>query len=311
MSLRQNFTHYIQYLQNTICNTLEEIDGKAEFKEDAWQRPEGGGGKTRVIRDGNVFEKGGVNISTVHGKLNDALKKQLNVDHEEFFACGLSLVIHPKNPMVPTVHANFRFFELYDKNGKPRDCWFGGGMDMTPYYLWEEDAIHFHKTIKSISDEHGEDLFPIFKEACDTYFYNAHRKEARGIGGSFFDYLRGGKYDRTTQDWYDFTTAMGEAFLETYVPIVERRKDEPYGEKEKIWQEIRRGRYVEFNLIHDKGTLFGLRSNGRIESILMSLPATVRWEYNHEPEAGSREEELLKYLVPIDWVGYETVEERR
>lgn len=311
MSLRQNFTHYIHYLQNTICQGLEDIDGKATFKEDAWQRPGGGGGKTRVIRGGNVFEKGGVNVSTVHGKLNEALKKQLNVDHDEFFACGLSLVIHPVNPMVPTTHANFRFFELYDAHGKPQDSWFGGGMDLTPYYLWKEDAIHFHQTIKNTSDEYGKDLFPIFKEACDIYFYNAHRKEARGIGGNFFDYLREGKHGRTTQDWYDFTTAMGETFLEAYLPIVKRRMHEPYGEKEKIWQEIRRGRYVEFNLIHDKGTLFGLRSDGRIESILMSLPATVRWEYNHEPEAGSREEELLKYLVPIDWVGYEMAEEIR
>ncbi len=301
MSLRQNFTLYIHYLQNHICDALEEIDGKAQFEVDDWKREEGGGGQTRIIRNGNVFEKGGVNISTVHGKLNAELKKQLQVEHNEFFACGLSLVLHPKNPKVPTVHANFRFFELYDAEGKPCDCWLGGGMDLTPYYLWPEDAVHFHQTIKKGSDLFGEDLYPLFKKACDDYFYNAHREEARGIGGCFFDYLRDGKMGRSSQDWYDYTTTMGELFLDAYLPIVERRKDEVYGEQEKTWQEIRRGRYVEFNLIHDKGTLFGLRSNGRIESILMSLPATVRWEYNHQPQAGSREAELLEWLKPREW----------
>jgi len=308
MSLREKFTHYIYYLQNQICEGLEEIDGKGKFVEDKWQRPGGGGGQTRVIRDGAVFEKGGVNVSAVHGKLNDALKKQLKVEHEEFFAVGLSLVLHPLNPMVPTTHANFRFFELYDAAGRPRDCWFGGGMDMTPYYVWPEDAVHFHQSIKETSDRFGDDLFPIFKKACDEYFYNAHRQEARGIGGNFFDYLRGGKLDRTSQDWYDFTTAMGETFLKAYLPIVAKRKDESYAEEQKKWQEIRRGRYVEFNLIHDKGTLFGLKSNGRIESILMSLPATVRWEYNHHPEPGSREAALLEWLKPRDWANFSEFE---
>ena len=301
MTIREQFTDYIHKLQDEICQGVEAIDGEATFQEDKWDRPEGGGGRTRVIADGDVFEKGGVNISTVHGELNPALQKQLSVSHSTFYACGLSLVIHPNSPMVPTVHANYRFFELYDEQGEPVDRWFGGGADLTPYYLWPEDAIHFHQTQKKASDEIDPNLYPVFKEACDAYFFNHHRNEARGIGGTFFDYLRDGKMGLDTDTWHRYTTNMGKAFLPSYLPIVERRKDAIYFPEHKEWQELRRGRYVEFNLIHDKGTLFGLRSNGRIESILMSLPPTVRWAYNHQPEPGTREAETLEYLKPRDW----------
>ncbi|MEL6847893.1 MAG: oxygen-dependent coproporphyrinogen oxidase, partial [Bacteroidota bacterium] len=255
----------------------------------------------RVIRGGRVFEKGGVNTSSVFGALPEVLQKQLKVEQAQFFACGLSLVIHPQSPMVPTVHANFRYFELYDADGNRKDCWFGGGMDMTPYYLWQEDAVHFHQTIKAASEPFGTELYPMYKKACDEYFFNAHRQEARGIGGVFYDYCRPGKHELDEGQWHAFSRKMGDTFLPAYLPIAERRQHETYGEAEKTWQEIRRGRYVEFNLIHDKGTSFGLRSNGRTESILMSLPATVRWEYNHHPEAGSREAALLEDLVPRDW----------
>ncbi|MCC5942459.1 MAG: oxygen-dependent coproporphyrinogen oxidase [Balneolaceae bacterium] len=302
--IKHQFTQYIRTLQNEICSALEKIDGIAKFREDAWQRDGGGGGFTRVIEKGNLFEKGGVNISTVHGELPDPIKKHFNVDQGWFWAGGLSLVIHPESPMVPTVHANFRYFELYeDEQMDSRvDAWFGGGADLTPYYLWDEDAILFHSALKTACDKHGDDLYPQFKKQCDDYFFNSHRGEARGIGGLFFDYLRPDE-ERSLEQWHAFTKDAGNAFFEAYLPIVKRRMDEPYNEKQKYWQEIRRGRYVEFNLIHDRGTLFGLKTNGRIESILMSLPPTVRWDYDFHPEPGSREEKLLGLLKsPREWV---------
>jgi len=300
MSIRENFVNYIHQLQDEICAGLEGVDGSGKFEEDAWERPGGGGGKTRIIRNGGVFEKGGVNTSVVYGKLPEVMQKNLGVSQADFFACGLSLVLHPHNPMVPTVHANFRYFEMYGADGEIVDHWFGGGADMTPYYIWAEDAIHFHQTLKAASDKHGEHLYPKYKEACDTYFFNAHRDEARGIGGMFYDYLKDSE-EKSIEDWYAFNTDMGKSFLPAYLPVVERRKELPFTPEQKEWQEIRRGRYVEFNLIHDRGTLFGLKTKGRIESILMSLPATVRWEYNHVPEPGSREAELLEALKPRDW----------
>jgi coproporphyrinogen III oxidase len=219
-----------------------------------------------------------------------------------FFACGLSLVIHPKSPMIPTVHANWRYFEMYDQQDNILDQWFGGGQDLTPYYLFEEDAKHFHKVCKTACDKHNSEFYPNYKARCDAYFYNIHRNEARGIGGLFFDYLKTTD-DITMQDWYNFVTEVGDSFLDAYVPIVEKRKDLPYTKKQRDWQEIRRGRYVEFNLVHDKGTLFGLKTNGRIESILMSLPPHVQWVYNYQPEAGSDEEKLLDVLKnPKEWL---------
>ena len=300
--MRAEFYNYIEKLQDKICNKLEEIDGKARFHQDLWEREEGGGGRTRVIENGAVFEKGGVNISAVHGPLAPAMQQYFKVGDVDFFACGLSLVIHPKNPMVPTVHANWRYFEMYDKDGKVLDQWFGGGQDLTPYYLFEEDAVHFHKVSKEACDKHSHEFYPEYKKKCDEYFWNSHRNEARGIGGLFFDYLKASE-EKTIKDWYDFVTEVGNSFLAAYVPIVEKRKNLSYNEANRNWQEIRRGRYVEFNLVHDKGTLFGLKTNGRIESILMSLPPHVQWAYNHHPKSGSEEEKLIKVLEePKDWV---------
>jgi coproporphyrinogen III oxidase len=307
--MKDKFYQYIQNLQDQICKGLETIDGVAKFREDIWDRPEGGGGRTRVIENGAVFEKGGVNISAVHGKLPDSMQKLFNVGEADFFACGLSLVIHPKNPMAPTVHANWRYFEMYDTSTelstgsrKVINSWFGGGQDLTPYYLFEEDAIHFHQTCKIACDKHNPDFYPKYKKQCDDYFWNAHRNEARGIGGLFFDYLKETETMKM-EDWFNFVTEVGNSFLEAYVPIVAKRKDLPFTPEQRTWQEIRRGRYVEFNLVHDKGTLFGLKTNGRIESILMSLPPHVQWHYDHHPVVGSEEEKIVSVLKsPINWI---------
>ena len=307
--MKDKFYQYILQLQNQITSGLEAVDGVAKFREDIWERPEGGGGRTRVIENGKVFEKGGVNISAVHGKLPEAMQKMFGAGEADFFACGLSLVIHPKSPMVPTVHANWRYFEMYDTSTelstgsrKVINSWFGGGQDLTPYYLFEEDGKHFHQTCKTACDKHNSDFYPTFKKQCDDYFWNAHRNEARGIGGLFFDYCKQTE-QMSMQNWFNFVSEVGNSFLEAYVPIVEKRKELEYTEAQKTWQEIRRGRYVEFNLVHDKGTLFGLKTNGRIESILMSLPPHVQWVYDHHPGIGSAEEKLIKVLEnPVDWV---------
>lgn len=300
--MKDQFYAYIQQLQDTITNELEKIDGKATFREDLWDRPEGGGGRTRVIENGNVFEKGGVNISAVHGELPEILRKQFKVETGNFFACGLSLVLHPVNPFVPTVHANWRYFEMYNEKGEIVTQWFGGGQDLTPYYLFDEDAIHFHTVCKEACDKHHKDFYPTYKETCDNYFWNAHRNEARGVGGLFFDYLKETK-EFSMQDRYNFVTEVGNSFLNSYVPIVTKRKETEYTKEHKDWQEVRRGRYVEFNLVHDRGTLFGLKTNGRIESILMSLPPVVQWKYDHVPVEGTEEARLLEVLAnPKAWV---------
>jgi len=302
MTTKDQFYGYIQGLQDTITAQLEQVDGKAYFEEDIWERPEGGGGRTRVIENGNVFEKGGVNISAVHGELPESMQNYFKVKDANFFACGLSLVIHPKNPFVPTVHANWRYFEMYDKQGNSVDQWFGGGQDLTPYYLFEEDAQHFHKVCQKACNAHNPEFYPNYKKRCDDYFWNTHRNEARGVGGLFFDYLKASE-EMQMSDWYNFVTEVGDSFLEAYLPIVNRRKEMAYTPEHRNWQEIRRGRYVEFNLVHDKGTLFGLRTNGRIESILMSLPPHVQWQYDHQPQKGSEEEKLLTVLkAPKSWV---------
>ncbi|APQ17478.1 oxygen-dependent coproporphyrinogen oxidase [Maribacter hydrothermalis] len=300
--MKDKFYAYIEQLQDTITSKLEQVDGTATFKEDIWVRPEGGGGRTRVIENGNVFEKGGVNISGVHGELPESMKAYFGVKDANFFACGLSLVLHPKNPMVPTVHANWRYFEMYDKDGEIVDQWFGGGQDLTPYYLFDEDAVHFHEVCKTACDKHNPSFYNTYKKRCDEYFWNSHRNEARGLGGLFFDYCKATP-EMDMQDWYNFVTEVGNSFLECYVPIVIKRKDLEYTKENRDWQEIRRGRYVEFNLVHDKGTLFGLKTNGRIESILMSLPPHVQWRYDHRPEKGSEEERLIDILMkPKEWV---------
>lgn len=300
--MKDQFYKHIENLQDSITSKIEEIDGLAKFEEDIWQRQEGGGGRTRIIENGAIFEKGGVNISAVHGELPEILRKQFNVDEGTFFACGLSLVLHPINPMIPTVHANWRYFEMYDTTGEMVTQWFGGGQDLTPYYLFDEDAIHFHTVCKNVCDSYSPDFYSTFKKNCDDYFWNAHREEARGVGGLFFDYLKATN-SFTILDRYNFVTAVGASFLESYLPIVQKRKDIPFTISQKDWQEIRRGRYVEFNLVHDRGTLFGLKTNGRIESILMSLPPIVQWKYNYSPEENSEEEKLIKVLTnPKEWV---------
>ncbi len=300
--IKEKFTQYIRDLQDEICLALEKLDGRATFTEDHWERPGGGGGRSRVLANGSIFEKGGVSTSVVHGEMPEQLKKNMKTEGQAFFACGLSLVIHPENPFVPTVHANYRYFEMYNETGERIDGWFGGGTDLTPYYLFEEDALHFHETQKTYADRHGADLYPLFKKQCDAYFRNHHREEARGIGGTFFDYLKPDA-QRSIEDWMAFVMDMGYSFLPGYLPIVRQRMHMPWNEEQRYWQELRRGRYVEFNLVHDRGTLFGLKTNGRTESILMSLPPRVRWDYNVAPEAGSEEARLLAVLKqPKDWV---------
>ena len=303
MEIKHQWVDYIHFLQDRICAALEQADGAATFVEDRWDRAGGGGGKTRVIANGSVFEKGGVNTSVVHGEVSDLMRTQLKIEGDKWFACGLSLVMHPVSPFVPTVHCNYRMFELYDKNDSLTDRWFGGGTDLTPYYLFEEDARHFHGTYKNICDQFDPLLYPAFKTECDNYFVNRHRNnERRGIGGIFYDYQRP-TLEKDLQFWVKFGQGCGDAFVDAYVPIVEKRKSMSYSAENKYWQEIRRGRYTEFNLVHDRGTLFGLKTNGRTESILMSLPPTVRFEYNYQPVVGSEEEKLLNVcLRPVDWV---------
>ena len=300
--MKDQFYNFIRGLQDKITKELESIDGKAKFNEDLWERSEGGGGRSRIIENGNVIEKGGVNISAVDGPLPESMQKYFNVNKVDFFACGLSLVIHPFNPMIPTVHGNWRYFEMYDKKGNIIDQWFGGGQDLTPYYIFEEDVKHFHQSCKNVCDHFHPDYYSEFKTMCDNYFFNHHRDEARGVGGLFFDYLKKDK-DFSLEDRFDFVTAVGKSFLDAYMPILKKRMKHRFTQAQKNWQEIRRGRYVEFNLIHDKGTLFGLKTNGRIESILMSLPPKVQWLYNHKPKEGSEEKKLLDVLKkPKKWV---------
>jgi len=300
---RDHWIEFILDLQANICTALETADGKATFTTDNWEREQGGGGKTKVISDGRIFEKGGVNTSVVWGKVTDTMRLQLKIEGDKWFACGLSLVVHPQNPYVPTTHANWRYFELYDAEGNVCDRWFGGGADLTPYYLFQEDARHFHASFKNAMDGFDQAWYPRYKKWCDEYFVNKHREnEMRGIGGVFYDHLR--PTDAADADrLFAFQQANGNAFIPAYLPIVEKRTSMAYGEREKEWQEIRRGRYVEFNLIHDRGTLFGLKTNGRTESILMSLPPRARWVYNYQPAEGSPEATLLDACKhPRNWI---------
>jgi len=291
-SLKNRAQKLVGEIQEQMTIAFEALDGIGRFEQDDWKHPEGGGGNSRVLQNGRVFEKAGVNTSTVSGTLSNSLAEKLKAGTKGFHATGTSLVLHPHSPMIPTVHMNLRYIEL--SNG---DAWFGGGADLTPYYLFEDDATHFHSTLKNICDKHSREYYPRFKKWCDEYFFVKHRGEARGIGGIFFDYVRD-----DLEDFFLFVEDLGNGFLESYLPIVERRKNEPYGEREKEWQMIRRGRYAEFNLVYDHGTLFGLETHGRTESILMSLPPAVRWVYNYQPEPGSREEDLLKVLQQSrDW----------
>ncbi len=291
---------YLLDLQTRICAALEQIDTGAHFHEDSWQRPQGGGGRTRVLAQGRIFEQAGVNFSHVHGPNlpSSATAQRPQLAGCAFQALGVSLVIHPYNPFIPTSHCNVRFF-IADKAGSEETWWFGGGFDLTPYYGFDEDAIHWHRTAKHACDPFGTDYYARFKKWCDEYFYIRHRQEPRGIGGLFFDDLNELGFDHC----FGLTRSVGDHYLPAYLPIVERRKDTPYGEREREFQLYRRGRYVEFNLVYDRGTLFGLQSGGRTESILMSLPPRVAWHYNWQPEPGSAEARLYEfYLKPRDWL---------
>lgn len=289
---------YLLALQDQICAALEQADGTGRFVEDAWQREGGGGGRTRVLREGAVIEQGGVNFSHVFG---DAMPASATAHRPElagrrFEAMGVSLVIHPRNPHVPTSHANVRFF-IAEKEGEAPIWWFGGGFDLTPFYPVEEDCRHWHQVARNLCAPFGEQVYPEYKAWCDRYFYLKHRGETRGVGGLFFDDLNRWPFEQC----FDFMQAVGEGYLAAYLPIIERRKEVPYGERERQFQLYRRGRYVEFNLVYDRGTLFGLQTGGRTESILMSMPPLARWEYDWQAEPGSAEARLNGYLTAREW----------
>lgn len=297
---------YIRQKQKDIVAAIEKLDGTL-FQIDEWERPEGGGGRTCVLQDGKVFEKAAVNISIVHGKLNEAAIETMRADHAslskaagasqvKFQVLGLSMIMHPRNPMAPTVHMNCRYFETRWSDGEA--AWFGGGTDLSPAYLFEEDAMHFHKTLRGACDPYDSGFYPRFKAWCDEYFTNKHRNEGRGIGGIFFDDL-----DGDLEHAFAFVRSSTDCFLSAYLPIIHRRKDAPFNDKQKEWQQLRRGRYVEFNLVHDRGTAFGLNVPGsRVESILVSLPLSAQWRYQFEPEPGSPEQKLVDVLrTPKKW----------
>lgn len=308
--MRLRMEKFIKEQQKLIVEGLEQADGM-KFRKDEWERPNGGGGITCVLQEGKVFEKAGVGVSVVYGSLPKPAIEKMRANHKtldpnveslDFFAAGLSMVLHPYNPMAPTVHLNYRYFETANPDGTSQAWWFGGGSDLTPSYLFDEDAIHFHKTLKDACDSHDKEYYPRFKKWCDEYFYNKHRGECRGIGGIFFDDLD--ESERDQENTFAFIQDCLKSFLPSYIPILEKRKDMPYTEEEKDWQQIRRGKYVEFNLVHDRGTAFGLNTPGsRVESILMSLPLTASWKYMHEPEPKSREQRLVEVLRdPKEWV---------
>ncbi|MDY6783173.1 MAG: oxygen-dependent coproporphyrinogen oxidase [Cyanobacteriota bacterium] len=318
-------SQFMKQLQDEICDKLESLDGGAKFAEDSWDRPEGGGGRSRVVREGNVFEQGGVNFSEVWGKQlpPSILKQRPEASGHGFYATGTSMVLHPRNPYIPTVHLNYRYFEAGPV------WWFGGGADLTPYYPFAEDASHFHRTFKAVCDRHHPHYYPTFKRWCDEYFYLKHRQEARGIGGLFFDYQDGkgelyrgphadgeaaaysqkigSQPERNWEQLFAFINDCGRAFLDAYVPIAEKRRQMEYGDRERNFQLYRRGRYVEFNLVYDRGTIFGLQTNGRTESILMSLPPLVRWEYAYQPQPDTPEAQLYEiFLKPQDWANWQS-----
>ncbi|AFZ20791.1 oxygen-dependent coproporphyrinogen oxidase [Allocoleopsis franciscana] len=321
---KQRVSQWMRQIQDKICQGLEELDGVSQFRQDEWQREEGGGGgRSRVIRDGDVFEQGGVNFSEIWGSQlpSSILIQRPEAAGHEFYVTGTSMVLHPRNPYIPTVHLNYRYFEAGPV------WWFGGGADLTPYYPFAEDAAHFHSTLKQACDAHHAEYYPAFKRWCDEYFYLKHRQETRGVGGIFFDYQDGrdqlyrgfdpqglaAAYSnelgnlapRSWEDLFAFVQSCGDAFLPAYVPIAQRRRTREYGERERNFQLYRRGRYVEFNLVYDRGTIFGLQTNGRTESILMSLPPLVRWEYGYQPEPNTPEAELYEtFLKPQDWASW-------
>lgn len=289
---------YLAGLQDRICAVIESADGSARFREDVWQRQEGGGGRTRILSDGNVFEQAGIGFSKVSGTTlpPSATQHRPELAGRNWTATGVSLVFHPLNPYLPTTHMNVRFFEAR-ANGKESVWWFGGGFDLTPFYPFDEDVRHWHDVARNVCKPFGEDVYARYKKWCDDYFFIKHRNETRGVGGLFFDDLHEGGFERC----FEFLRSVGDGFLDAYLPIVERRKETPFSDREREFQLYRRGRYVEFNLVYDRGTLFGLQSGGRAESILMSLPPRVRFEYGYQVEPDSSEARLGDYLVPRDW----------
>ncbi len=294
---KEAVANWFKGLQNRICATLEAVDGKSVFREDAWERPGGGGGQARIMIDGHVIEKGGVNFSAVYGETPVSIRHAMQLEEAEFYATGVSIVMHPRSPWVPIIHMNVRYFEM--SNGV---AWFGGGIDLTPHYVNTEDADFFHQSLKQVCDLHSRDYYSRFKAWADDYFYIKHRHETRGIGGIFFDRLSPTEV-ADQHRLFSFVQDVGEAFAPIYTHLVRKNKDLPYGEAEKSWQLIRRGRYVEFNLVHDKGTKFGLDTNGRIESILMSLPPFAAWQYAHIPVPDSKEAQTVAMLKKgIDWL---------
>ncbi|KAL2467462.1 Coproporphyrinogen-III oxidase 1 [Abeliophyllum distichum] len=309
-SVRARFEKMIREVQDSVCLAIEAVDQGGKFKEDVWSRPGGGGGISRVLQDGAVWEKAGVNVSVVYGVMPPEAYRAANpsqIDNTKpgpvpFFAAGISSVLHPKNPFAPTLHFNYRYFETdtpTDTPGAPRQWWFGGGTDLTPAYIFEEDVKHFHSVQKSACDKFDASFYPRFKKWCDDYFYIKHRGERRGLGGIFFDDLN--DYDQ--EMLLSFATECANTVIPAYIPIIEKRKDLPFTDSHKEWQQLRRGRYVEFNLVYDRGTTFGLKTGGRIESILVSLPLTARWEYDHQPEEGSEEWKLLDACInPKEWI---------
>ncbi|MFM9986028.1 MAG: oxygen-dependent coproporphyrinogen oxidase [Flavobacteriales bacterium] len=294
---KQDVANAFKVIQDSICSGLEECDGQAKFITDEWNHETGGGGRSRVIQQGNVFEKGGVNFSAVEGKLPDFMKYHTKPESTEFFATGVSIVIHPSSPMVPIIHMNIRYFET-----NVGDVWFGGGIDLTPIYVNRNQASQFHRTLKETCDQFDSSYYPQFKAEADDYFFIKHRNETRGIGGIFYDYLMPGE-NHSADHLFEFSQAVGNTFLKAYLPIANANKALSFTEEHKNWQLLRRGRYVEFNLVYDRGTKFGLETGGRTESILMSLPEHVSWLYNHKPVDGSAEEQTLLLLKKgINWI---------
>jgi len=304
MISKEQITADYQQIQDEICAALEMVDGKAKFEEEKWEREGGGGGRTRIIQNGNIFERGGVNFSAVHGQLPPSLKKALNVEQDDFFATGISIVIHPNHPMVPIIHMNIRYFEMPSSFADDKEPvrWFGGGIDLTPHYIFEDDARFFHQNLKDVCDKFYNNFYSRFKTWADDYFFIKHRNETRGIGGIFYDRLTA-KDDLTWDAIFEFSKALGRSFIPTYTELVNRNRNKPYTEENQTWQYQRRSRYAEFNLVYDAGTKFGLETNGRIESILMSLPPTAKWVYNYQAQPGSEEEKTLSLLKKgINWV---------
>jgi len=304
MISKEHITADYQQIQDEICAALELCDGKAKFEEEKWEREGGGGGRTRIIQNGSIFEKGGVNFSAVHGQLPASIKKALNIEDDDFFATGISIVIHPNHPLVPIIHMNIRYFEMPSSftDGRQPVRWFGGGIDLTPHYVIDADARYFHQYLKSVCDKFYHDFYHRFKLWADDYFYIKHRNETRGIGGIFYDRLTANE-ELSWDNIFDFSKALGRSFIPIYTELVNRNRNTVFTDEQQQWQYQRRSRYTEFNLVYDAGTKFGLETNGRIESILMSLPPTAKWVYNYQAQPGSEEEKTLSLLKKgINWV---------